>query len=79
MTYLLIFVVSYIACFGIVFLWGWNKSLQAAARLRENGANEAQIANFHRQAMPMLVLLQPTFVFGTVFGALGALIHWVTI
>lgn len=79
MYYAFIFLGSYILTFICVFAWAHYRNNQAASRLREFGVEDKRLKNFHQQATPPFLFIQPTLVIGTFFGVVGSLIFWALI
>ncbi len=76
MTYAFIFLGSYTLTFICVVAWAHYRNNLAAGHLREFGVDDDRIKNFHQQATPPLLFIQPTLVIGTFFGIIGSLVFW---
>ena len=73
MAYLFIFFLSYLVAFVAILIWGLRQNRIAAARLSTNRVAPEQIAAFHKQAMPLVLLIRPTLFIGSIGGCLDLL------
>lgn len=76
MVYLWIFIGAYAVIGVLLVLWNRTQNSIAADRLRQFGANDKQISNFHQQTASASLLVRPTIFFGTIVGAVVSLVYW---
>lgn len=79
MTYLWIFLGSYLLVSVCIFVWAKSQNAVAANRLRELGAGDRHIESFHKQASPLPHIVRPTIFFGTIIGGIASLLYWAVI
>ena len=79
MTYLWIFLGSYLLASVCIFAWAKSQNAVAANRLREFGADDRHIESFHKQGSPLPHIVRPTIFFGTIIGIIASLLYWAVI